>query len=459
MLRSWALAMSHEYREEFSRVQRKYQNQISRKTQDLMHDPTPGGSRTVLTQYDRLCRLRAGEYRIIYAYDDQLVQLLSLRKRNERTYDDLDQLELKQFAPFRTTGNGSPAASPLPKWEELARNWGAAKDEPQKLLPAPINEALLDELEIPQEYRGILQQMQTEDDLLGCDSVPAAVCEKIIDVMFPPRLELIDESPLPVVVLDDLVDEEAANVSGPIDTGDTAAPPIPNNDGTPKPLFLVPIRRHDPITVYSGNTARAIGQEARYTVKLNGSIQLTYAASNSERALLTTDGHDALVQLVNDAKKEGGATQGGGSFFINEFRHVLVPTPQGLLFAGKYTRDLEFVFDSTVVSPVAPSGIRRGDVWPGPHVGIKYTLTAGAADIRFERDTPQNTRERVHLSQYVAKKDLDDLLHMFRAVKPAGGAVYVNEARECFAPVAGEQGYERVYIGHLGNRSWFPEPQ
>ena len=78
MLGSWALAMSREYREEFSRVQRKYQNQISRKTQDLMHDPTPGGSRTILTQYDGLCRLRAGEYRIIYAYNDQLVQLLSL---------------------------------------------------------------------------------------------------------------------------------------------------------------------------------------------------------------------------------------------------------------------------------------------------------------------------------------------------------------------------------------------
>lgn len=458
MLGSWALAMSREYWEEFSRVQRKYQNQISPKTQDLMHDPTPGGSRTVLTQYDGLCRLRTGEYRIIYAYNDQLVQLLSLRKRNERTYDDLDQLELQQFEPFRNATNGRPATSQLPQWEEIARNWGAPQEEAPKPLPSPIDSALLDELDIPAEYRPILIQMRTEDELLGCDTVPAHVCEKIIETMFPPRLELIVGDPLPVVVLDDLVDEAAATVNGPIDTADKSEVPAATN-GIPKPLFLVPMKRMESMTTYSGNTAKAIGKEARYTVKLDGSIQLTYAASNSERALLTTDGHDELVQLVNDAKRSGGATQGGGSFFINEFRHVLVPTQNGLLFVGKYTRDLEFVFNTTVVSPVAPSGISRGDVWPGPHVGMKYTLAAGASDIRFERETHRGTRERVSLSQHHDSQALQALLLMFRAVKPNGGAFYVNEARECFAPVAGDQGYERLYIGHLGNKPWFPEPQ
>lgn len=458
MPRSWALAMSPKYREEFSRVQRKYQNQISRKTQDLMHDPTPGGSRTVLTQYDGLCRLRTGEYRIIYAYDDQLVQLLSLRKRNERTYNDLDQLELQQLEPFRSATNRKPASPQLPPWEKIVRNWVAPREEEPKPLPFPIDTALLDELDIPAEYRTILLRMRTEDDLLGCDTVPAHICEKIIEAMFPLRLELIVGDPLPVVVLDDLVDEAAATVNGPIDTAEKSDVPAAT-DGIPKPLFLIPIKRMGSMTAYSGNTAKANGKEARYTVKLDSSIQLTYAASNSERALLTTDGHDELVQLVNDAKRSGGATKGGGGFFINEFRHVLVPTQNGLLYAGKYTRDLEFVFNTTVVSPVAPSGISRGDVWPGPHVGIKYTLAAGASNIRYERDTRQGTRERVSLSHYHDSQALQALLQMFRAVKPSGGAIYVNEARECFAPVAGEQGYERLYIGHLGNKPWFPEPE
>ena len=98
--RTWALAMNPEYLKEFKRLQRKYQNQISRKAQDLMNDPTPGGSRTALTQYDGLCRLRAGEFRIIYAYNDSVVELLSLRRRNESTYDDLDQLEVQSLRHF-----------------------------------------------------------------------------------------------------------------------------------------------------------------------------------------------------------------------------------------------------------------------------------------------------------------------------------------------------------------------
>ena len=136
-----------------------------------------------------------------------------------------------------------------------------------------------------------------------------------------------------------------------------------------------------------------------------------------------------------------------------------MPTQLGsVLFAGIYTRDLEFTFGDSLVSPVARSRIRPGDVWPGPHVGMKYVLTAGASDIRYET-TENGVRRRIQLSQFHAQDELSQLLAMFRAVKPSGGAIYINEARECFAPVEGEQGYERLYIGHLGSRPWFPEPE
>ena len=49
-------------------------------------------------------------------------------------------------------------------------------------------------------------------------------------------------------------------------------------------------------------------------------------------------------------------------------------------------------------------------------------------------------------------------LKMCRDVKPNGGAVYINQARELFAPVERGEKYERLYIGHLGTRPWFPEP-
>jgi hypothetical protein len=194
-------------------------------------------------------------------------------------------------------------------------------------------------------------------------------------------------------------------------------------------------------------------------VKLDGSVRLIYNVGHNERALLTTDEHPELVDMVNEAKQKGGASQGGGRFVINEYRHVIVPTQNGqVLFAGVYTPDLEFEFDSHLISPVAPKGINPGDVWPGPHVGVRYTLAANASDVRYEEETSRGTLKRVCLSDHFSTSELGSLLQMFRATKPQGGAVYVNEARELFAPVDAGSGYKRLYIGHLGKRPWFPDP-
>ena len=64
--------------------------------------------------------------------------------------------------------------------------------------------------------------------------------------------------------------------------------------------------------------------------------------------------------MVNEAKRHGGASQGGGRFLINEYRHVLVPTLNNVvLFAGVYTRDLEFEFEGGGCSSTAPDREER----------------------------------------------------------------------------------------------------
>lgn len=210
---------------------------------------------------------------------------------------------------------------------------------------------------------------------------------------------------------------------------------------------------------YTGNTAKGIAKDARYTVKLDGSVQLLFEVGDKEHALLTTDAHPELVAMVNEAKRQGGSQQGGGGFVINEFRHVLVPTLDGrVLFAGLYTHDLDFTFEGSLISPVAPPSVRSGDIWPGPHVGIRYTLAAGARDVRYELTTSRGTIKTVALTDFHGQDALAGLLGCLRAVKPQGGAIYINEAREFFAPVDDGGGYRQRYIGHLGGRPWFPEP-
>lgn len=86
---------------------------------------------------------------------------------------------------------------------------------------------------------------------------------------------------------------------------------------------------------------------------------------------------------------------------------------------------------------VAPSGIGRGDVWPGLHVRIKYTLTVIAADVRYEREIRHGGRQRLQLSQCFSRQESANLLNMSRSIKQSGGSVDVNEAGACFALIAG----------------------
>jgi hypothetical protein len=351
------------------------------------------------------------------------------------------------------------------------------RPKPLESLPEPITTAMLERLEIPPEFRAGLLNLKTPDDLLESDTVPYEYRLAVLEFICPTRTSVATQDPIPVIELADLVDGAAALVSGPIDASGTTEHPeeemssserkrgtkvkrgLPVRVKPPMPLVVISTRQQEPMKPYRGNTSKGIAQDTRYTVKLDGTVQLVYNVGGNERALLTTDEHPDLVSLVNEAKRRGGSSQGGGGFVINEYRLVLVPTQSGeVLYAGVYTRDLEFTFEKTLISPVAPPGLRPGDVWPGPHVGIRYTLAANAVDVRYEEKTQRGTTRRVCLSETHPGGALAGLLDICRMVKPKGGPLYVNEARELFAPVDDGNGYKRRYIGHLGGRPWFPDP-
>lgn len=480
-----ALIQSAEYREAYERVSSKYRNQISRKALELMSDPTPGGSRTALRGYNHLFRLRAGDFRIIYAYDPKVVQLMNLRRRDEHTYDHLDDDEIQQFEGFQEITGRKASGHIIPEWKAVVQKWDPPKRKEVEPLPQPITEVMLADLRIPAEYRPVLLDIKSVDDLLDCQGAPVEYIQQVLDCICPKSMAITAQSITPVVVLDDLIDTNAARVCGPIDAsdsekhlqgevpvdsaGDQHSPPKASGDyqsyGIPAPLVVPFMRKNDPMEPYRGNTSRGISKDNHYSVTADGKVRLIYSIGKDERYLLTTDAHPELVRMVNEAKRSGGNAQGGGRFAINEFRHVLVPSSatSEVLYAGDYTRDLEFRLDqNTLITPVAPSNIHPGDMWPGPHAGIRYKLTAGAMDIRYDIITKSGQSQHKitkRLTAFHAEEALAGLLQMCRAVKPHGGAIYINEARELFAPVdEGGGDYQRRYIGHLGKHPWFPDP-
>lgn len=182
-----------------------------------------------------------------------------------------------------------------------------------------------------------------------------------------------------------------------------------------------------------------------------------YMLGATERRLLTTDAHQVLVKMVNKLKQEFNG-QPGGAFYINEFRHVLVPTINGACyFAGPYRETLVFDLDGAKISAEAPQRLQPGNEWIGPRVGIRYKLKAGARDISYTRKDGSLENEQC-LSAHHGPKVAEVLAQRIGVVKGVnGGRIYLNEASEFFGPLQ-IPGAPFVYLGCLGDHPWFPNP-
>lgn len=212
---------------------------------------------------------------------------------------------------------------------------------------------------------------------------------------------------------------------------------------------------------YPGNIPSNVSKDAKYSV-ISGTdgyeVRLVYRLSSRESELLTTDQHPELVAMVNDVKQEyNGAL--GGAFYINEFLDVLVPTVSGeCYFAGTYQRLLQFdLGGGRTLGPHAPHGLRPGEPWDGPHVGIRYTLKAGGRDIAYKRVEGRRERE-FRLSDEHGPDAAAALARRLASHKgDAGGRIYLNEAGEFFSPPP-QPGMDYTYLGALDEDLWFAPP-
>lgn len=196
----------------------------------------------------------------------------------------------------------------------------------------------------------------------------------------------------------------------------------------------------------------SVKTDGKYRVTADAHVRLIYSIDREERALLTTDKHPELVQWVGDVKRAHGE-QPSGVFYINEWRHVLVKAGGHTWYAGQYDPLLEFDLDGQVVSARSPIDLEPGDRWDGPRVGIKYTLAAAGDDIYCRRMVTSQRERTERLMSHVPSAAT--AIRRWARHKPRGGAIYINEARELFAPI--DDGW--IYLGSAGSHEWFPEPR
>ena len=236
--------------------------------------------------------------------------------------------------------------------------------------------------------------------------------------------------------------------------------------------------------LYPGHWPSNPSKTAKYAVKyVDGDWKVTvlYDCGEGERFLAVDGDRTEVTAMVNRVKAAHGQAP-GGVFYVNEYRHVVVPVPHEeddgtkvhCYPAGRLEADFTFQFEGSPLSgrPVRPDGspLQPGEEWHGPRPGVAYKLAAGANDIYFESPAltsdpiprvRENVRRKVKLSKVLSDPGL-----VAKAVDPirrirdhAGGRFFVNEHGAMFTPTRGERGgVDYTYCGVLDPKAWFPDP-
>jgi superfamily I DNA/RNA helicase/mRNA-degrading endonuclease RelE of RelBE toxin-antitoxin system len=160
------------------------------KVDALVSDPLPDGKvKKKLKGADGVYRMRVTDHRVFYRFGEDWISLLGIRRRQEDTYNDLPDDVAETLPPDDADDDlDALIAQSHPKTFELKSTSLNTK------LPQPITNELLSELRIPVSAVSLLLRCTTEEALLEAP-VSAEVLGRLVDRLFPPTIELLDQQP------------------------------------------------------------------------------------------------------------------------------------------------------------------------------------------------------------------------------------------------------------------------
>jgi superfamily I DNA/RNA helicase/mRNA-degrading endonuclease RelE of RelBE toxin-antitoxin system len=184
---TWTLSFKPTFLNELWGLTTSIQKKITKKLKILERDPisADGDAKKLKDYNDLVYRVRLGDYRLFYSLGDRVVHLLSIRKRDDRTYSiDLGDTTPPTIDPAQNLPTIAQTAAPItPKTDSRTPH----ETEP---LPAHLTIEQLDRWKIPAEYHAQLTAAATEDDLLT-SGLPDRYLDRILDNLYPRDLDEI----------------------------------------------------------------------------------------------------------------------------------------------------------------------------------------------------------------------------------------------------------------------------
>lgn len=198
---AWAVSITDTFLNEMVTLPQKVSKKVTRAVKVLEHDPisAQGDAKKLKGYHPNIYRIRIGDYRIFYSFGEGWVKLLSVRKRDDRTYEieipdfdtppppptELDNWQLPKVPH-------SPNSATTPTAEE-------AVAPPQETayttaLPFQLTPDLLQKWRIPQEYWQDLIHIPNSEALLELP-LSDQLLNRILDNLYPRPLSEIDSQP------------------------------------------------------------------------------------------------------------------------------------------------------------------------------------------------------------------------------------------------------------------------
>ena len=159
----------------------------------LVDDPIPDGKlKKKLKVYDKVYRIRVGDYRLFYTFGDSWVSLLGLRRREEKSYKE--HLKGAQDPIPQKDPDADDTLDEILAEEGQKKTFKFDSSPEQTELPHKITPEWLEALKIPAIYIPTFVSCTTEESLLGL-KVPGEYLEIVIDNIFPKPMEDVVSQP------------------------------------------------------------------------------------------------------------------------------------------------------------------------------------------------------------------------------------------------------------------------
>ncbi|WP_036484403.1 3'-5' exonuclease [Myxosarcina sp. GI1] len=197
---TWTITFADTFINELLNIPKSISKKVSKKIKILEKDPISarGDAKKLKGHNNNIYRVRIGNYRLFYSFGSGWVKLLSVRKRDDRTYElEIPEVTVPNPVPkvaYSESQLNILEQEDLSSRQELQEDNTSDKNTPESDLPFKFTSALLKKWHIPQEYWQEIQKIQHSDDILDL-SIPDRFISRILDNCFPRNLEDIERSP------------------------------------------------------------------------------------------------------------------------------------------------------------------------------------------------------------------------------------------------------------------------